>query len=96
MAFRFNYGEEKNQLLKATRGIGFEDVIEAIRGGGLLADITHSNPKFPHQKVYMVKIKDYVYAVPYVINNPKKEIFLKTIYPSRALTKKYLKERRSL
>ena len=41
MAFDIIYSEEKNLILKATRGIGFEEVLEAIRKKGLLADISH-------------------------------------------------------
>jgi len=41
--------------------------------------------------VYVIAIKNYVYAVPYVKNEEKHEIFLKTVYPSRVLTKKYMK-----
>ncbi|HCC84758.1 MAG TPA: toxin [Candidatus Pacebacteria bacterium] len=91
MAFRINFNEEKNQLLKATRGICFEDVIEEMSDGNILANLVHYNQRYKHQKVFVVKIADYVYAVPYVINQSKKEIFLKTVYPSRFLTKKYLK-----
>jgi len=40
---------------------------------------------------YAIKIKEYIYAVPYVINLKKQEIILKTIYPSSVLTKIYLK-----
>jgi len=40
----------------------------------------------------VVKIKNYVYAVPYVIDEKKKTIFLKTVYPSRVLTKKHLRK----
>jgi hypothetical protein len=90
MAFRITFNEEKNQLLKATRGICFEDAVAALRQGGLLANLSHPNPKFPHQKVYVVLLNTYVYAIPYVINTGKKEIFLKTMYASRVLTKKYL------
>jgi hypothetical protein len=91
MAFDITFNEEKNQLLKATRGIGFDEVIEAINIGGLLADIAHPSQKHPNQRLYVVRIKKYAYAVPYVINPQKNEIFLKTAYPSRILTKKYIK-----
>lgn len=92
MAFSIHFNEEKNQLLGATRGITFEEIVDSIRVGGLLADIAHPSKQRPSQRVYVVKVKDYVYAVPYVISTQKKEIFLKTIYPSRALTKKYIQE----
>jgi len=36
-------------------------------------------------------INDYVWAVPYIEQQDK--LFLKTIYPSRAATKKYLEKR---
>lgn len=91
MAFDINFNEEKNQLLKVTRGIGFDEIIEAISRGGVLADIAHPNKSRSNQRLYAIRIKEYVYAVPYVINLEKKEIFLKTAYASRALTKKYMK-----
>lgn len=90
MVFSIGFNEEKNQLLKATRGISFEDVLQALKTGNLLADIVHPSKKHPNQRVYVVKIKEYVYGVPYVIAVKKQEIFLKTIYPSRVLTKIYL------
>lgn len=91
MAFDINFNEEKNQLLKATRGIGFEEIIEAIAQGALLADIAHPSMSRLNQRLYVVKIKKYAYAVPYVINKQKNEIFLKTIWPDSDLTKKYIK-----
>lgn len=90
MAFDIKFNEEKNQLLKATRRICFEDALSAIKEKKLLADKQHPNQKFKHQRMYVVKINNYAYVVPYVVNEKKKEIFLKTIFPSRVLTKKYL------
>lgn len=91
MTFSIKFNEEKNQLLKATRGIGFEDVLEAIKGKRLLDNIAHPSQKYPHQRLYIVEIKGYAYTIPYVIDIRKQEIFLKTIYPSRVLTRIYLK-----
>lgn len=91
VAFGINFNEEKNQLLKATRGVGFDEVIDAIGKGDLLADIAHPSKSRPNQRVYVVRIKKHAYAVPYVLNAQKNEIFLKTAYPSSALTKKYMK-----
>lgn len=91
MAFSITFNEEKNQLLKATRGITFEDVLEAFQQENLLADIAHPSRKHPRQRLYVVKINEYAYAVPYIIDARRKEIFLKTIYPSRALYRIYLK-----
>ena len=45
--------------------------------------------KYPNQKIYIVNLNGYVYLVPFVRKNTQ-TIFLKTIFPSRKLTKKYL------
>lgn len=91
MAFDINFNEEKNQLLKAVRGVGFDEVIRAMSCGDVLADIAHPSKSRPNQRLYVVRIEQYAYAVPYVIDARKNEIFLKTVYASRALTKKYIK-----
>ena|SRR3989338_6598820 len=85
------FDEEKNIFLKQTRGISFEDILEAINSGNLLDDISHPSKKYSHQRMFIVRIKMYVYAVPYV-EVKKGIIFLKTLYPSRVFTKSYLKK----
>ena len=88
----FEWSEEKNLLLIESRGISFEDVVMAIGVGNLLADEPHFNQnKYPNQGIFYVLIKNYVYCVPYVKND---NIFLKTIYPSRKATKKFLKDKK--
>ncbi len=88
---RVDFNEEKNLLLKATRGVNFEDVIQAIEKNKVLDDIKHTSKK--RQRVMVIKIRNYAYAVPYVLDKEKGTIFLKTMYPSRVLTRKYLKEK---
>lgn len=91
---RIVYSEEKNLLLKETRGICFQDAIEAIKKGKILDDLKHrEKEKYPKQRILVIKIEEYVYAVPYVCDEKKEVIFLKTIYPSRVLTKRYLKKK---
>lgn len=86
----FAWDEEKNAYLKSERGICFEDIVVAIDSGTLLDIVRHHNVKrYPHQKMYVVLVVDYVYLVPFVEDD--KKIFLKTIFPSRKATKKYLK-----
>lgn len=92
MAFDIRFSEEKNQLLKAIRGIGFDEVIVLLKHGDLLADKGHTSKNHPSQRIYVVRIDKYAYVVPYVINTRNNEIFLKTIYPSRKFTKQYLKK----
>ncbi|KKQ41162.1 MAG: hypothetical protein US60_C0046G0013 [Microgenomates group bacterium GW2011_GWC1_37_8] len=92
MKYKFDYSEEKDLILREARSVGFEDVIEAINKGNILDNINHFNKKkYPNQKIFIIKIKDKVYAVPYVFDKVRQVTFLKTIYPSRTLKKKYLR-----
>ena len=85
------FSQEKNELLKSTRDISFEEVIECLKGGAVLDNKIHHSNARSNQRIYILKLHNYVYLVPYVINREKKEIFLKTAYPSRKYTKLYLK-----
>ena len=84
------WSTEKNLLLKAERGISFEQVVMHIDRGDVLDVIAHPNPdRYRNQKIIVVNINDYAYAVPYVEQG--EERFLKTIIPSRKLTRRYLR-----
>ncbi len=88
---QYEFSAEKNQLIIAERGISFDEVISAIREGAVLDILAHHNPsKFPNQKIYVLNINNYVYVVPFV-RKDKNTIFLKTIFPTRKLTKQYFK-----
>ena len=82
----FLYDPEKNAKLIKERGVRFEDVIEAIADDRLLLDATHPNrEKYPHQRLMIVEIAHYTYAVPYLMDG---EVYvLKTIYPDRRYKK---------
>jgi Protein of unknown function (DUF497). len=83
------WNNDKNEKLKKERGISFEDVIYYIENEKLCAILKNKNQtKYPGQKIYVVEISNYVYLVPFV--ETEREIFLKTIIPSRKATKKYL------
>ena len=85
----YDWNDEKNELLKKLRGVSFEQVVLAIVSGDLIDRVKHPNPdKYPNQRVFLVKIEDYIYSVPYVEDDEK--MFLKTIMPNRKATKKYL------
>ncbi len=92
MAFSIRFSEEKNQILMATRGVNFETAILHVRNGNVLDEKHHHSKHRPNQRLYIIRIEKYVYVVPYVINPKKNEIFLKTMYPSRELTKQYSKK----
>lgn len=89
--YKIEFSEVKNLLLKETRGVCFEDVLEAIEKKKIMDDLKHSGSKYHHQRILVIKRKDYIYAVPYVLDPKRKTIFLKTVYPSRVLTERYVK-----
>ena len=83
------WSNEKNEWLQKNRNISFEIVLDAIESGKLLDNLAHPNKeKYPHQFILILEIENYIYTVPYVVRVD--EIFLKTIIPSRKMTKKYL------
>lgn len=85
----YDWSDKKNELLKKLRRVSFEQVILAIVSGDLIDRLKHPNPdKYPNQKVFLVKIENYIYSVPFVEDDEK--IFLKTIIPNSKATKKYL------
>ena len=80
----------KNQTLMDERGVSFEEVVFALQSGRLIDDVVHPNKtRYPDQRMFVVAIDDYAWLVPYVEND--KELFLKTIIPSRKATKRYLR-----
>lgn len=84
----FNWNSEKNQLLMRERGISFERIVFEIGSGNELTMLEHPNQeKYPGQRISMVQVDDYVYAVPFVETDS--EIFLKTIIPRRKATRQY-------
>jgi uncharacterized DUF497 family protein len=88
---RYNWNENKNNKLKQERNVSFENVVYAIEHGGLLDTIDNPNDKkYAHQRVFIVRISDYAYIVPFVENEA--EIFFKTIIPNRNMTKQYLRK----
>jgi hypothetical protein len=80
-----NWDLDKNEILKAMRGISFEQIAFLIESGHIL-DI-EENPKRPDQKIYVLEIEGYAVIVPFVEKD--NEIFLKTAFPSRKYTKRY-------
>lgn len=89
----FLWDNEKNEMLKKNRGIGFEQIVILMERGDVLDTIEHPRQEtYPGQKIALIRIDDYVYLVPYVQTG--EEIFLKTIIPSRKATKKYVRTKK--
>lgn len=86
---RIEWYGEKNTELTRSRGISFEDVVLAIEEGLVLEIVPHwSKGQYAHQQAIVVVLNGYVHVVPCVIDEEK--VFLKTIFPSRKIAKKYL------
>ena len=87
----FAWDEAKNAKLRADRDIGFEEVVFHIERGDLLDILEHPHPDhYPGQRIFVVRRDEYVYLVPFV--EDEHTVFLKTIIPSRKVTKQYLGE----
>lgn len=85
------WNSEKAETLRNDKlrgGISFEDCVIAIETGRVLDIVQNPNPKYVNQGAYVLNIEGYAYFVPYV--ESEKEIFLKTMYPSRKYTARYL------
>ena len=84
----FHWNEEKNELLKASeRDISFETTVEEIADGNLVEVLKHRSGA---QSLLLVIVRgNYVYVVP-AVRETNGTLFLKTAYPSRKFTRKYL------
>ncbi|MCZ8156841.1 MAG: toxin [Leptospira sp.] len=86
---KINWSIKENRILLEERDISFEIVEEYIKNGHIVAVKNHPNQKnYPGQKIFILDILEYIYLVPFVEN--EEEIFLKTIIPSRKVTKESL------
>ncbi|MCI0400064.1 MAG: BrnT family toxin [Gammaproteobacteria bacterium] len=85
----FRWNPDKNERLKAGRGISFEEIVLAIEEDGLKDILVHPNQRrYPGQVVLVVAYRDYVFLVHSVEEST--HYFLKTIIPSRKATRDYL------
>lgn len=88
MNYKITWDEEKNNFLKKTRNISFEEIEELIINQEIISIIPHHDKKkYPKQRILLIKYKNYIHYVPFIKND--NEIFLKTIIPSRKYNKKY-------
>ncbi len=86
----FDWSDEKNAWLLAERNVTFEEVVFWIMHSGLLDILEHpKKERYPNQQVFIVNMDDYAYIVPFVEDDTR--VFLKTIIPSRKMTRKYLR-----
>lgn len=85
----FRWNPQKNDRLKAERGISFEEIVLAVEEGGLRDILVHPNQQRYHGQVVLVVVwRSYVCLVPSVEDDA--HYFLKAIIPSRKATRDYL------
>jgi hypothetical protein len=82
------WNEEKNKLLKETRNICFEDL---INDGNLLKIIKNDSSNHKDQEKLVILYEERLYAIPFV-REDEKTFFLKTAYRSRKLDKLFNKK----
>jgi hypothetical protein len=83
------WSDVKDAMLRSDSsrgGIGLAECAVAIEEGRILDDLP--NPARANQRMFVLDIGNYAYVVPYVIDGDV--IFLKTMFPSRKHTAKYL------
>jgi len=89
---RFFWDEGKNSLLKKQRKISFEEIVLSMESRQIVDVIEHPNQeKYRGQIFILVKRNRYIYVVPASISNSGDVCHLKTIYPSRKYTDKYIR-----
>jgi uncharacterized DUF497 family protein len=87
MAKVYEWDSQKNLKLIRERGVSFEMMVSHIEAGNVIA-VSPGKGRYGHQKQFIIQANNYLYVVPYVEDTER--IFLKTIIPSRKLTKRYL------
>ena len=80
------WDDEKNNKLKKERRISFEEIESLILAKKYIEIVKH--PKRPGQRVFILPIKGYIYAVPFLLDDDN-NIILKTAFPSRKFHKIY-------
>jgi len=87
----YTWNPDKNAWLINNRNISFNDAVFCIENGYLLERIPHPNQAdYPDQEIFIIDINGYAFIVPFVDHG--ETIELKTVVPSRKMTKKYLEK----
>jgi len=90
MHMEFDWNPAKNTWLRENRGVTFDGIVCLIDEGYLRAILKH--PKKTDQKIFVVELEGYAYNVPFIVEEDG-TYFLKTVYPSRASTKNYIRDK---
>ena len=87
----YEWDEAKNVWLREYRHISFEVIVWHLKQGHVLDTLCYDKPKYMGQEQLVVNVDNYAYLVP--IERRGEIIILKTIIPSRKLTRKYLRRK---
>ncbi len=64
---KFAWNDAKNRKLQSERNVSFEQVVIHLAAGALLDVVEHPNrSKYPEQRMFIVRMKDYAWLVPFV------------------------------
>ena len=85
----YRWDAAKNEWLLRHRGVSFEQVVWHIGEGHLLDVLISDSERYKGQKQFVVNVNGYACLVPFIEEG--EAIILKTIIPSRKLTKQYLR-----
>ena len=83
----FSWSSEKEEKLKAVRGVTFEEVQAAIEEGGLIDVVPNPDTMQPKGLMYIVYMRGYTWVVPF--HQKGDEIVLHTAFPDRRMMKRY-------
>ena len=86
---RYHWDAAKNEWLIKFRRVSFEEIVWAVAHGHLLDVLISDKERYKGQKQLVVEVKGYAYLVPIVEEG--EVIVLKTVIPSRKLTRRYLR-----
>lgn len=81
------WSEEKDQYLRRTTGISFAEIAEMILNRQYLEILEH--PSRANHQLFVLRIRDHTWAVPFVVQEEGASILLKTAFPSRKLQARY-------
>jgi uncharacterized DUF497 family protein len=85
----YSWDETKNRYLSLNRNISFERILVALEEGDILQVLQNPNQdKYKDQKIYVLKIDNYAWVVPF--RDAAEKRILITAYPSRKFTAEYL------
>ena len=87
---QYEWDSAKNAWLLQHRGISFEQIVWHMAQGHLLDVLISDKERYKGQQQFVVNMQGYAYLVPFVEQG--EVIVLKTIIPSRKLTKQYLRK----